>query len=131
MKSERTKQTGLIKNILFVLSWLCFVIAGVLVTLLIAGSSGGTIAAIQGLLGPVLWGYLVSIIIFIAMAVITKDKIKPLVWTANLILSNIVFGSTLMYVIFGLSLVDNYIVSPLYQTYKMKYITNKELDRRL
>ena len=111
--------------------WICFIIAGILIILIAGQSSGGMLKKIEYVLGPVLWSYILSLVILIVLAIITKDKIKPLVWTANLILSNIIWGSTGLYIMFIASTVDNYIITPLYNTIKIKYITNKEIDRRL
>ena len=129
--SKRTKKLGIITALLGFMRWICFIIAGVLIIVIIGQSSGGMLKKIEHVLGPVLWSYGLSLVILIVLAIITKDKIKPLVWTANLILSNIIWGSTGLYIMFIASSVDNYIITPLYNTIKIKYITNKEIDRRL
>ena len=129
--SKRTKKFGIITALLGFMRWICFIIAGVLIIVIVEQSSGGMLKKIEYVLGPVLWSYVLSLVILIVLAMITKDKIKPLVWTANLILSNIIWGSTGLYIMFIASAVDNYIITPLYNTIKTKYITNKEIDRRL
>ena len=129
--SKRTKKFGIITALLGFMRWICFIIAGILIILIAGQSSGGMLKKIEYVLGPVLWSYILSLVILIVLAIITKDKIKPLVWTANLILSNIIWGSTGLYIMFIASTVDNYIITPLYNTIKIKYIKNKEIDRRL
>ena len=131
MKSKRTKNLQFVTFLLGLMRWICFVIAVILVSIIIGQSNGGMLEKIKHILGPVLWSYVLSILVFVALAIITKDKIKPLVWTANLILSNIIWGSNVLYLMFFLSLIDTYIITPIYGTVKTKYLANKEIDRRL
>lgn len=131
MKSKRTKNLQFVTFLLGLMRWGCFVIAVILVSIIIGQSNGGMLEKIKHILGPVLWSYALSILVFVALAIITKDKIKPLVWTANLILSNIIWGSNVLYLMFFLSLIDTYIITPIYGTVKTKYLANKEIDRRL
>lgn len=131
MKSKRTKNLQFVTLLLGLMRWICFVIAVILVSIIIGQSSGGMLEKIKHILGPVLWSYALSILVFVVLAIITKDKIKPLVWTANLILSNIIWGSNVLYLMFFLSLIDTYIITPIYGTVKTKYLANKEIDRRL
>ena len=131
MKSKRTKNLQFVTFLLGLMRWVCFVIAVILVSIIIGQSNGGMLEKIKHILGPVLWSYALSILVFVALAIITKDKIKPLVWTANLILSNIIWGSNVLYLMFFLSLIDTYIITPIYGTVKTKYLANKEIDRRL
>ena len=131
MKSKRTKNLQFVTFLLGLMRWICFVIAVILVSIIIGQSNGGMLEKIKHILGPVLWSYALSILVFVALAIITKDKIKPLVWTANLILSNIIWGSNVLYLMFFLSLIDTYIITPIYGTVKTKYLANKEIDRRL
>lgn len=131
MKSKRTKNLQFVTFLLGLMRWGCFVIAVILVSIIIGQSNGGMLEKIKHILGPVLWSYALSILVFVILAVITKDKIKPLVWTANLILSNIIWGSNVLYLMFFLSLIDTYIITPIYGTVKTKYLANKEIDRRL
>lgn len=131
MKSKRTKNLQFVTFLLGLMRWGCFVIAVILVSIIIGQSNGGMLEKIKHILGPVLWSYALSILVFVILAVITKDKIKPIVWTANLILSNIIWGSNVLYLMFFLSLIDTYIITPIYGTVKTKYLANKEIDRRL
>lgn len=131
MKSKRTKNLQFVTFLLGLMRWGCFIIAVILVSIIIGQSNGGMLEKIKHILGPVLWSYALSILVFVALAIITKDKIKPLVWTANLILSNIIWGSNVLYLMFFLSLIDTYIITPIYGTVKTKYLANKEIDRRL
>lgn len=131
MKSKRTKNLQFVTFLLGLMRWGCFVIAVILVSIIIGQSNGGMLEKIKHILGPVLWSYVLCILVFVILAVITKDKIKPIVWTANLILSNIIWGSNVLYLMFFLSLIDTYIITPIYGTVKTKYLANKEIDRRL
>ena len=63
-------------------------------------------------------------------AVIVKNKVKPLVFTADVIVANVMFGSIGLYTMFVVWLLDTYVITPLYNKYKEKYAINKEIDKR-
>ena len=48
----------------------------------------------------------------------------------NVIMANITFGGTAIYVVFALWCCDNYIIAFLKDLYKDKYRINKEIDNR-
>ena len=75
MKSPRTKKLQIVTFLLGLMRWMCFVIAGILISMIISQSSGGMLKKIEHILGPVLWSYGLSILIFIVLAIVTKDKI--------------------------------------------------------
>lgn len=125
-------QTKKFKNldILFhVLSWvLCFGTAAFLVLLKVVGAEAGT--PLKETIGSVLYGWLVSNIPLVALSIIVKDKIRPVCWMVDVIMSNIVFGGIAIYIVFGLWVIDEYVISPLARSFHNKYVINKEIDRR-
>lgn len=130
MKSKRTKTLHTWSIVLFALQWICFIIAGVLIVLILTQSSGGMLEHLKATLGATIWSFVVSNAVLIALAFIAKDKIKPLVWMCDVILSNIVFGSAVMYGVFAFMLLDTYVITPLYKHVRVKYLANVEIDKR-
>ena len=82
------------------------------------------------LVGSVVYTFIVTNIPLILLALLVKDKIKPVCWMLNVIMSNITFGGTAIYVVFALWCCDNYILAFLKDLYKDKYRINKEIDNR-
>lgn len=73
---------------------------------------------------------LISMIPMIILSVIVKDKIRPLVWMINIILSNILLGSVAMYIVFSVWFIDEYILRLIAKKALAKYVINKEIDKR-
>ena len=125
----RTKKFKKLDILFHVLSWvLCFGTAAFLVLLKIAGAEEGT--PLKETIGSVLYAWLVSNIPLVALSIIVKDKIRPVCWMVDVIMSNIVFGGIAIYIVFGLWVIDEYIISPLARSFHNKYAINKEIDRR-
>ena len=125
----RTKKFKKLDILFHVLSWvLCFGTAAFLVLLKVVGAEAGT--PLKETIGSVLYGWLVSNIPLVALSIIVKDKIRPVVWMVDVIMSNIVFGGIAIYIVFGIWLIDEYVISPLARSCHNKYVINKEIDRR-
>lgn len=125
----RTKKFKKLDILFHVLSWvLCFGTAVFLVLLKVIGAEAGT--PLKETIGSVLYGWLVSNIPLVALSIIVKDKIRPVVWMVDVIMSNIVFGGIAIYIVFGLWVIDEYVISPLARSFHNKYVINKEIDRR-
>lgn len=125
----RTKKFKKLDIIFHILSWvLCFGTASFLVLLKVCGAEEGT--PLKETIGSVVYGWLVSNIPLIALSIIVKDKIRPVCWMVDVIMSNIVFGGIAIYIVFGIWIVDEYIISPLARSFHNKYVINKEIDRR-
>lgn len=125
----RTKKSKKLDIIFHILSWvLCFGTAAFLVLLKVCGAEAGT--PLKETIGSVVYGWLVSNIPLVALSIIVKDKIRPVCWMVDVIMSNIVFGGIAIYIVFGIWIVDEYIISPLARSFHNKYVINKEIDRR-
>lgn len=125
----RTKKFKKLDIIFHVLSWvLCFGTAAFLVLLKICGAEEGT--PLKETIGSVVYGWLVSNIPLVALSIIVKDKIRPVCWMVDVIMSNIVFGGIAIYIVFSIWIVDEYVISPLARSFHNKYVINKEMDRR-
>lgn len=72
----------------------------------------------------------ISMVPMIILSVIVKDKIRPLVWMINIILSNILLGSVAMYIVFSVWFIDEYILRLIAKRALAKYVINKEIDKR-
>ena len=125
----RTKKFKNLDIIFHVLSWvLCFGTAAFLVLLKVCGAEQGT--PLKETIGSVVYGWLVSNIPLVALSIIVKDRIRPVCWMVDVIMSNIVFGGIAIYIVFGIWLLDEYVISPLARSFHNKYVINKEMDRR-
>ena len=125
----RTKKFKELDIIFHILSWvLCFGTAAFLILLKVCGAEEGT--PLKETIGSVVYGWLVSNIPLVALSIIVKDKIRPVCWMVDVIMSNIVFGGIAIYIVFGIWLVDEYVISTLARSFHNKYVINKEMDRR-
>ena len=125
----RTKKFKELSIIFHVLSWvLCFGTAAFLVLLKVCGAEEGT--PLKETIGSVVYGWLVSNIPLVALSIIVKDKIRPVCWMVDVIMSNIVFGGIAIYVVFGIWVVYEYASSALARSFDKKYVISKEMERR-
>ena len=130
MKTERTIKCKRLGVAFSVINWImCF---GLAVGLIIVFASGiePDNETLKEKLGTIIYGIGLSLIPLIVLAILVKDKIRPTVWMIDIILSNYLFGSAIMYVTFAIWLVSEYVIGPLARHYKQLYVINKEIDRR-
>ena len=130
MKTERTIRCKRLGVAFSVINWImCF---GLAVGLIIVFASGiePDNETLKEKLGTVIYGIGLSLIPIIVLAILVKDKIRPTVWMIDIILSNYLFGSAIMYVTFAIWLVSEYVIGPLARHYRQLYVINKEIDRR-
>ena len=130
MKTERTIRCKRLGVAFSVINWImCF---GLAVGLIIVFASGiePDNETLKEKLGTIIYGIGLSLIPIIVLAILVKDKIRPTVWMIDIILSNYLFGSAIMYVTFAIWLVSEYVIGPLARHYRQLYVINKEIDRR-
>ena len=126
-----TKKCKATRNILGILSWLlCFGAAAFFIIFAFASGMIGAGGSLVTKMGTVLYGFMLSILPLVTIAVIVKNKVKPLVFTADVIVANVIFGTVGLYTMFMVWLLDTYVITPLYNKYKEKYAINKEIDKR-
>ena len=134
MKTERTIKCKKLSIVFTILSWLlCFGLAVGFVIAFVAmnGSGGGeNSATMEEKFGTIIYGFGLSLIPMLVLAIIVKDKIRPTVWMIDIILANYLFGSWMMYIVFAIWVIDQYVIGPLGKHYKQLYTINKEIDRR-
>lgn len=134
MKTERTIKCKRLGILFTALSWvLCFglAVAFVIAFLAMNGSGNGEQSVtMKEKFGTIVYGFGLSLIPMLVLAIIVKDKIRPTVWMIDVILANYLFGSWLMYVVFAIWLIDQYVIGPLGKHYRQLYTINKEIDRR-
>lgn len=134
MKTERTIKCKRLGILFTGLSWvLCFglAVAFVIAFLAMNGSGNGEQSAtMKEKFGTIIYGFGLSLIPMLVLSIIVKDKIRPTVWMIDVILANYLFGSWLMYVVFAIWLIDQYVIGPLGKHYRQLYTINKEIDRR-
>ena len=134
MKTERTIKCKKLGILFTILSWLlCFGLAVGFVIAFVAmnGSGGGEDSAtMEEKFGTIIYGFGLSLIPMLVLAIIVKDKIRPTVWMIDIILANYLFGSWMMYIVFAIWVIDQYVIAPLGKHYRQLYTINKEIDRR-
>ena len=134
MKTERTIKCKKLGILFTILSWLlCFGLAVGFVIAFVAmnGSGGGeNSATMEEKFGTIVYGFGLSLIPMLVLAIVVKDKIRPTVWMLDIILANYLFGSWMMYIVFAIWIVDQYVIGPLGKHYRQLYTINKEIDRR-
>lgn len=134
MKTERTIKCKKLGIMFTILSWLlCFGLAVGFVIAFVAmnGSGGGeNSATMEEKFGTIVYGFGLSLIPMLVLAIIVKDKIRPTVWMIDIILANYLFGSWMMYIVFAIWIIDQYVIGPLGKHYRQLYTINKEIDRR-
>lgn len=134
MKTERTIKCKRLGILFTALSWvLCFglAVAFVIAFLAMNGSGNGEQSAtMKEKFGTIVYGFGLSLIPMLVLSIIVKDKIRPTVWMIDVILANYLFGSWLMYIVFAIWLIDQYVIGPLGKHYRQLYTINKEIDRR-
>lgn len=134
MKTERTIKCKKLGILFTILSWLlCFGLAVGFVIAFVAmnGNGGGEQSAtMEEKFGTIIYGFGLSLIPMLVLAIVVKDKIRPTVWMIDIILANYLFGSWMMYIVFAIWVIDQYVIGPLGKHYKQLYTINKEIDRR-
>ena len=134
MKTERTIKCKRLSVVFTTLSWLlCFGLAVGFVIAYIAMNGNGNgedSATMKEKFGTIIYGFGLSLIPMLVLAIIVKDKIRPTVWMLDVILANYLFGSLMMYIVFAVWIVDQYVIGPLGKHYRQLYVINKEIDRR-
>lgn len=136
-KIKTTKRTRNCKDVataMYILNWiLCFGLAIALVVAFLIMKEDAPSEeqeTLQQKLGTIVYGIGLSLIPMVVLAIIVKDKVRPTVWMIDIILSNYLFGSIAMYIVFGIWLISEYIIGPVGKHYKDLYTINKEIDRR-
>ena len=134
MKTERTIKCKKLGILFTILSWLlCFGLAvGFIIAFVAMNGSGGgeDSATMDEKLGTIIYGFGLSLIPMLVLAIVVKDKIRPTVWMIDIILANYLFGSWMMYIVFAIWVIDQYVIGPLGKHYRQLYTINKEIDRR-
>lgn len=134
MKTERTIKCKRLGILFTILSWLlCFGLAvGFVIAFLAMNGSGGgeNSATMEEKFGTIIYGFGLSLIPMLVLAIVVKDKIRPTVWMIDIILANYLFGSWMMYIVFAIWVIDQYVIGPLGKHYRQLYTINKEIDRR-
>lgn len=134
MKTERTIKCKKLGILFTILSWLlCFGLAvGFIIAFVAMNGSGGgeNSATMEEKLGTIICGFGLALIPMLVLAIVVKDKIRPTVWMIDIILANYLFGSRMMYIVFAIWVIDQYVIAPLGKHYRQLYTINKEIDRR-
>ena len=130
MKTNRTIKCKRLGVTFSVINWLlCFGLAiGYIVAFFALKGEGN--GDFKQKLGTIVYGFGLSLLPMVVLAVIVKDKIRPTLWMVNIILANYLFGNYCMYATFGVWLLSEYVFSPLAKRYSSLYLINREIDKR-
>lgn len=133
MKQSKITKKYKWARLLIVLNWImCFGTAAILICLCAAGveaSSSGI--SMKEKLGTVIYGFGMSLIPIVVLAILVKDKVRPTVWMLDIILANYLYDSLGMYIVLGVWVIAEYIVLPLSKRFASLYLINREMDKRL
>lgn len=129
--SEKTRKYKW-RRFLIILDWVfCFGTAAVFILMAVGGvepdPNGVTM---KEKLGTIAWGFVGSLFPMVVLALIVRDRIKPTVWMADIILANYLYGNLGMYIVLGIWFVSEYIIVPLSKKDNTNYLINKQIDMR-
>lgn len=128
--TERTKKCKKLGITFTIIDWLlCFGLAIGFIIVFLSGMEPSN-ETMKEKFGTIIYGFGLSLIPMIVLAIIVKDKIRPTIWMVDVILANYLFGSWMMYITFGIWLISEYIIGPLAKHYRYLHTINKEIDRR-
>jgi hypothetical protein len=133
MMTQRTKNlktwdgilTALIYSI-WLICLLAIIIYGFSIKDPTSDNPNGVGKQIIEVLYPSCIAYIVAIVLYIF---VTK-KIKTMGWMASVILASYFISDMAMYIVFGIWILDEYLLTPLQKSLHNKYIINKEIDLR-
>ena len=81
-------------------------------------------------MGTIAYGAVFSVITLGIVAILLKDRIRPIVWMLDICLGTYLFGNNLVYLVFAIWILDEYVLYPIARHYRNLYIINKEIDKR-
>lgn len=81
-------------------------------------------------MGTVAYGAVFSVVTLGIVAILLKDRIRPIVWMLDICLGTYLFGSNLVYLVFAIWILDEYVLYPIARHYRNLYTINKEIDKR-
>lgn len=126
--TKRYKRLDIVAHIL---SWLCcFGVAAFFIIYAFCSGMIGANGSLESKLGTILYGFLLSILPLVVIALLVKNKVKPLVYMADVIVANAMFGDIGLYTMFIVWLIDTYLLTYLASKWHRLYEINKEIDKR-
>ncbi len=72
----------------------------------------------------------VTITVALIIAIFMSNKMRTMIYMISIMIAAIVYGNTAMIIEACIWAVDEYIIKSLGDSYKIKYMTNKEIDLR-
>ena len=129
MKTKRTKNCKVTAIVLTVLSWLfCFGLAIGFISYYCGTHQSDT--SLKEKMGTIAYGAVFSVITLGIVASRLKDRIRPIVWMLDICLGTYLFGNNLVYLVFAIWILDEYVLYPIARHYRNLYTINKEIDKR-
>lgn len=116
---------------LAMISWFCcFGVACIFIVYAFASGLIGANGNLETKLGTILYGFILSVLPLVAIAVLVKNKVKPLVYMADVIVANAIFGDAGLYTMFIIWIIDTYLITYFAARAHRLYEINREIDKR-
>lgn len=131
--TDYTKKLKHKRNIFFCIDSLVWILTPLILFILAMSHLNGSANILNIFSAPIkdiLIGFGTTTVLTLAAAIIVKDKIRPALSAMSVILATALYGTTGMFIIFAIELVEEYILHNLYKHYANKYSINKEIDKR-
>lgn len=131
-KSERQIKLKRKKILFGMLSTICWVVTGIVVSLLalnlIKEKDCNDVSIFSEQVKSIVTSVGITVIVGIAASIFIKDKIRTFVYMLSLVLSTIMYKDEGMYVVLAIWLIDEYVIYAFYKRYKRLYEIRKEID---
>lgn len=133
MATDYTTKLKHKRNIFFCLDTLVWLLTPIIMFILaISHLRGGTniLSLFSDHVRETITGFGITALIAVIGAIIVKDRIKPFLGAVSVILAAALYGTTGMFIVFGIELFEEYVLNSLYKHFANKYTINKEIDNR-
>lgn len=87
-------------------------------------------ATFSELYGTVLTSLCLTVGILCALLIVIGHKVRNTIWMVNLLISAYLYGTTGMWIIFAIWVVDEYVIYPIYNHKKTQLTASKIYDKR-
>lgn len=131
--TEYTKKLKHKRNIFFCIDTLLWTLTPLILFILAfsaLGGNGNLLSLFSEHVKETIIGFGTTALIAGLCAIVVKDKIRPFLGAVSVILAVALYGTTGMFIVFGIEMIEEYIFHTLYKHYANKFSINKEIDKR-
>ena len=123
---KRQKNLLLATQLLIMLGMVAFLVVYAFVTIERHDSNG-----ISEMFAPAIVSLAITVTITSVMLIIVGHRVRNTIWMFNVLMGAYLFGTTGLWTIFVVWLIDEYIIYPLYNRKKTQLISSKLIDKRI